>query len=112
MIRPRWCSAFCQFRDWGLALVMGGGVVVTLLASADCTNAAPPTIRRRLGKHSRAKINTDPEPARPFRHWLGFDRRLPSRQLPAWRVRATGRCCGRGGHCMGALAHGWQQDHR
>ena len=32
MIRPEVVLSFLQFRDWGLALVMGGGVVVTLLA--------------------------------------------------------------------------------
>ena len=32
MIRPEVVLSFLQFRDWGLALVMGGGVAVTLLA--------------------------------------------------------------------------------
>ena len=30
MIRPEVVLSFLQFRDWGLALVMSGGVVVTL----------------------------------------------------------------------------------
>lgn len=32
MIRPEVVLGFLQFKDWGLALVMGGGVLVTLLA--------------------------------------------------------------------------------
>ena len=32
MVRPEVVLSFLQFRDWGLMLVMGGGLAVTLLA--------------------------------------------------------------------------------
>ena len=48
MIRPEVILSFLQFRDWGLMLVMGGAVMVTVLAY----QLAPRLLRRpMLGDH-------------------------------------------------------------
>ncbi len=59
MVRPEVVLSFLQFRDWGLMLVMGGAMGVTLLAYRYAPRRLKaPVLGDRFGQH-QAVLNRD-----------------------------------------------------
>ena len=85
MVRPEVVLGFLRFEDFGLMLVMGGAVVVTLLAY---------TLAPRLL-------------SRPSLAWAGVCAVYAlARPSQAW-ARGTGLCCG---HCVASRWAHWHRD--
>ncbi|MFM2325330.1 YeeE/YedE family protein [Brachymonas denitrificans] len=113
MIRPEVVLSFLQFRDWGLALVMGGGVVVTLLAY----KLIPLMLRHPLfggefGKHPSEWNRETLTGSAIFGIGWGLTGVCPGPAIAGLGAGNWTLLWAVAGIALGALAHGWQQDRR
>ncbi len=111
MIRPEVVLSFLQLRDFGLALVMGGGVVVTLLAY----KLLPLVLRHSLlggefGKHPSAWDRETLTGSAIFGIGWGLTGVCPGPAIAGLGAGNWTLLWAVAGIALGALVQGWQQD--
>ena len=109
MVRPEVVLGFLRFEDWGLMLVMGGAVVVTLLAY----QLAPRLLKRPLlggefGRHTSAWNRDTVQGAALFGVGWGLCGVCPGPAIAALGTGNLDLLWALAGILLGALVQGWR----
>lgn len=111
MVQPEVVLGFLRFEDWGLMLVMGGGVLVTLLAYQGAPRwLRAPLLGGQFDTQARPWNRDTLQGAALFGVGWGLCGVCPGPAIAALGTGNTQLLWALAGIALGALAQGWRAD--